>query len=125
MPTFTRGATSIYYEEHGTGFPILAFSPGGLPRTTIKIWSEPSAPINPITEWSKDYRVIVMDQRNTVDGQSHAPVSAKDNWDTYTSDHIALLDHLQHCLANHFDVEHSTFQLEAATHADHEPGAHG
>jgi cobalt-zinc-cadmium efflux system protein len=36
-----------------------------------------------------------------------------------------LLDHLQHCLANHFDVEHSTFQLEAATHADHEPGAHG
>jgi len=36
-----------------------------------------------------------------------------------------LLDHLQHCLANHFDVEHSTFQLEAASHADHEPGAHG
>jgi cobalt-zinc-cadmium efflux system protein len=36
-----------------------------------------------------------------------------------------LLDHLQHCLANHFDVEHSTFQLEAATHAEHEPGAHG
>jgi cobalt-zinc-cadmium efflux system protein len=36
-----------------------------------------------------------------------------------------VLDHLQHCLANHFDVEHSTFQLEAASHADHEPGAHG
>ena len=35
-----------------------------------------------------------------------------------------LLDHLQHCLANHFDVEHSTFQLEAAGHADHEPGTH-
>jgi cobalt-zinc-cadmium efflux system protein len=35
-----------------------------------------------------------------------------------------VLDHLQHCLANHFDVEHSTFQLEAATHADHEPGTH-
>jgi cobalt-zinc-cadmium efflux system protein len=35
-----------------------------------------------------------------------------------------LLDHLQHCLVNHFDVEHSTFQLEAATHADHEPGTH-
>jgi cobalt-zinc-cadmium efflux system protein len=35
-----------------------------------------------------------------------------------------LLDRLQHCLANHFDVEHSTFQLEAASHADHEPGAH-
>lgn len=35
-----------------------------------------------------------------------------------------VLDHLQHCLANHFDVEHSTFQLEAAGHADHEPGTH-
>jgi len=35
-----------------------------------------------------------------------------------------LLDHLQHCLANHFDVEHSTFQLEAAGHAAHEPGTH-
>lgn len=35
-----------------------------------------------------------------------------------------LLDRLQHCLAGCFDVEHSTFQLEAATHADHEPGTH-
>jgi cobalt-zinc-cadmium efflux system protein len=35
-----------------------------------------------------------------------------------------LLDQLQACLAGHFDVEHSTFQLEAAGHADHEPGAH-
>jgi cobalt-zinc-cadmium efflux system protein len=36
-----------------------------------------------------------------------------------------LLDRLQECLAQHFDVEHSTFQLEAATHAAHEPGTHG
>jgi cobalt-zinc-cadmium efflux system protein len=35
-----------------------------------------------------------------------------------------VLDHLQRCLADHFDVEHSTFQLEAATHGDHEPGTH-
>ena len=35
-----------------------------------------------------------------------------------------VIDHLQHCLANHFDVEHSTFQLEAVTHAAHEPGMH-
>jgi len=35
-----------------------------------------------------------------------------------------LLDQLQACLAGHFDVEHSTFQLEAAAHADHEPGTH-
>jgi cobalt-zinc-cadmium efflux system protein len=35
-----------------------------------------------------------------------------------------LLDQLQACLAGHFDVAHSTFQLEAAAHADHEPQAH-
>jgi cobalt-zinc-cadmium efflux system protein len=35
-----------------------------------------------------------------------------------------LLDQLQACLTGHFDVEHSTFQLEAAAHASHEPGTH-
>jgi len=35
-----------------------------------------------------------------------------------------LLDPLQACLAGRFDVEHSTFQLEAAAHASHEPGTH-
>jgi len=31
-----------------------------------------------------------------------------------------LLDELQSCVAGHFDVEHSTFQLEPAGHAAHE-----
>jgi len=35
-----------------------------------------------------------------------------------------VLDELQRCLAGHFDVEHSTFQLEPTGHADHEPGTH-
>ena len=35
-----------------------------------------------------------------------------------------VLDHLQECLTGHFDVEHSTFQLEAQTHRDHERTAH-
>jgi cobalt-zinc-cadmium efflux system protein len=35
-----------------------------------------------------------------------------------------LLDELQACLSGHFDVEHSTFQLEPAGHSDHEAGAH-
>lgn len=35
-----------------------------------------------------------------------------------------VLDGLQACLVGHFDVEHSTFQLEPAGHADHEQGAH-
>ncbi|MET7427299.1 cation diffusion facilitator family transporter [Dactylosporangium sp. NPDC005555] len=35
-----------------------------------------------------------------------------------------LLDALQSCLAGHFDVAHSTFQLEPAGHADHEHLTH-
>lgn len=35
-----------------------------------------------------------------------------------------LLDEIQGCLAGHFDVEHSTIQFEAASHAEHEPSRH-
>ncbi len=35
-----------------------------------------------------------------------------------------VLDALQACLRGHFDVEHSTFQLEPAGHAAHETGTH-
>jgi cobalt-zinc-cadmium efflux system protein len=36
----------------------------------------------------------------------------------------SMLDHMQGCLAGHFDVEHSTFQFEPASHLDHEHAAH-
>jgi cobalt-zinc-cadmium efflux system protein len=35
-----------------------------------------------------------------------------------------LLDELQQCLVGHFDVEHSTLQIEPSGHSDHEPGTH-
>jgi cobalt-zinc-cadmium efflux system protein len=35
-----------------------------------------------------------------------------------------LLDELQQCLVVHFDVEHSTLQIEPSGHSDHEPGTH-
>jgi cobalt-zinc-cadmium efflux system protein len=35
-----------------------------------------------------------------------------------------VLDRLQECLAGHFDVEHSTLQLEPASHAHHERPEH-
>ena len=94
MPTIKNGDATIYFEEHGKGFPILTFAPAGL-QSTIKVWSGSSAPINPVTEWSSQYRVIVMDQRNAAGGRSSAPISAKDGWPTYASDHIAVLDHLK------------------------------
>ncbi len=35
-----------------------------------------------------------------------------------------VLDHLQECLAGHFDVEHSTLQFESIRHIEHELGGH-
>jgi pimeloyl-ACP methyl ester carboxylesterase len=93
MPTIERHGATIYYEEHGKGFPLVAFAPAGV-KSTIAVWSGPSAPINPITEFSPSYRVIVMDQRNA-GGKSRAPITAKDGWHSFAADHIALLDHLK------------------------------
>lgn len=35
-----------------------------------------------------------------------------------------ILDELQACLGGHFDIEHSTFQMEPSSHLGHEPGSH-
>ena len=93
MPTFQNNGATIYYEDYGQGFPILTFAPAGL-LSTIEVWRGDTAPINPITEYAQDYRVIVMDQRNAPGGRSHAPITANDGWHSYTADHIAVLDHL-------------------------------
>ncbi|MBB6120667.1 cation diffusion facilitator family transporter [Nocardiopsis algeriensis] len=42
----------------------------------------------------------------------------------YLSDTGRMLDELHECLAGHFDVEHSTLQLEPPGHADHEGARH-
>jgi len=93
MPSFEHHGARIYYEEFGQGFPILTFAPAGL-QSTIAVWSQPMAPINPTVEFADTFRVIAMDQRNA-GGQSRAPITARDGWDSYTADHIALLDHLR------------------------------
>src|SRR5580693_1868374 len=93
MPSFDHHGAHIYYEEFGQGFPILTFAPAGL-ASVIDVWRQASAPINPTTEFAKDFRVIAMDQRNA-GGQSHAPIGAADGWDDYTADHVAVLDHLR------------------------------
>lgn len=90
MPTFTRDDITIYYEVHGTGFPILLFAPGGM-RSALSYWQ--SSPFNPIQVLAPHFQVIAMDQRNA--GQSTAPISGNDGWHSYTADHIALLDHLE------------------------------
>jgi pimeloyl-ACP methyl ester carboxylesterase len=92
MPTIQNGDATIYFEEFGQGFPILTFAPAGL-LSTIEVWGRPSAPVNPTTEFASDYRVIALDQRNAP-GQSRAPITAQDGWQSFASDHLAILDQL-------------------------------
>ena len=89
MAFFDSGDAHLYYEDHGSGFPVLLIAPGGM-RSAVDFW--PRMPWNPITQLSPQYRVIAMDQRNA--GQSTAPVRASDGWEVYTADQLALLDHL-------------------------------
>jgi pimeloyl-ACP methyl ester carboxylesterase len=89
MPLFERPGISLYYEEYGAGYPLLLFAPGGM-RSSIDFWHR--SPFDPTVELASDFRVIAMDQRNA--GRSRGPIAPTDGWDTYTSDHLALLDHL-------------------------------
>ena len=98
MPTFTRRSIEIYYEEYGSGYPILLFAPGGV-RSAISWWhpaadGTPRAWMDPTVALAKSYRVIAMDQRNAE--RSRAPIRATDGWKDYAQDHIALMDHLGH-----------------------------
>jgi len=90
MPTLRRGETTIEYEVHGAGFPLLLLAPGGM-RSATAIWGR--APYHPIKEFAGQYRVIAMDQRNA--GGSRAPISAADGWHSYAEDQLALLDELE------------------------------
>ena len=89
MAVMENGEVRIHYELMGEGFPVLTFAPGGL-RSTIEAWS--NAPWDVPGAVAADHQVILMDQRNA--GDSSAPVRAVDGWDSYTDDHLALLDHL-------------------------------
>ncbi len=89
MPIFEQNDIKLYYEEHGTGFPVLLIAPGGM-RSAASFWEQVTW--NAIEQLAPHYRVIAMDQRNA--GQSVAPIRATDSWHVYTEDQLALLDHL-------------------------------
>jgi pimeloyl-ACP methyl ester carboxylesterase len=98
MPTLNIRDGEIYYEVHGSGFPLMIFAPGGL-RSELAFWrhspSNPSAPavwMDPMAVLSSKFRVVAMDQRNA--GRSRTLIDPSDDWHIYAADHLALADHL-------------------------------
>ncbi len=89
MPFFVKGDVSIYYEVHGSGFPLLLLPPGGM-NAQITWWGR--AAFNPVEIFSREYMVIAMDERHA--GQSSGPLAIDDPWGMYASDQIGLLNHL-------------------------------
>jgi pimeloyl-ACP methyl ester carboxylesterase len=89
MPFLERGTTTIYYEEHGDGFPLLTIAPGGM-NSAVELWDR--AAINPLVHYGGEFRLIALDQRNA--GRSRGPLEFDDPWGAYADDQLAVLDHL-------------------------------
>jgi pimeloyl-ACP methyl ester carboxylesterase len=89
---YEKGPVRIYYEEAGSGFPLLLIAGGGLNSTIAGL--KRGDPFNPIDEFKGEYRTIASDLRNANTGQSSGPLEVDRPWDMYTDDHIGLMDHL-------------------------------
>ena len=87
---YERGPVRIYYEETGSGFPLLLIPGGGLNSTIAAL----ANPFNAIEEFKGEYRCIAGDLRNAPSGQSTGPVEVDRPWESYADDQLGLMDHL-------------------------------
>jgi pimeloyl-ACP methyl ester carboxylesterase len=93
MSFYERGPVRIHYQEFGSGFPLLLIPGGGLNSTIAGLAR--GGPFNAIEEFKGEYRCIVSDLRNANGGQSSGPLEIDRPWDSYTDDHLGLMDHLR------------------------------
>jgi pimeloyl-ACP methyl ester carboxylesterase len=89
---YEKGSVRIYYEEAGSGFPLMLLPGGGLNSTIAGLKS--GNPFPAIEEFKGDYRCITADLRNAPSGQSTGPVEVDRPWESYADDQLGLMDHL-------------------------------
>jgi len=87
---YQKGPVRIHYEEAGSGFPLMLIAGGGLNSTIAGL----SNPFEAIQEFKGEYRCIAADLRNANTGQSSGPLEIDRPWDSYTDDHLGVMDHL-------------------------------
>ena len=92
MGTFEKGAVRTHFEETGSGFPLLVIPGGGLNSTIAGLTK--NSPFNPMDEFKGEYHCIASDLRNANGGGSSGPLESERPWDSYTDDHLGLMDHL-------------------------------
>jgi pimeloyl-ACP methyl ester carboxylesterase len=93
MSTYERGPVRIRYTEAGAGTPLLIIPGGGLNSTINNLTT--TSPFDPVSAYKDEYRCIVADLRNATDGESVGPLEPERPWDSYTDDHLGLMDHLK------------------------------
>jgi len=91
MSFYEKGAVRIYFEEAGSGFPLLVIPGGGL-NSTIAGLEGSSSPFNPMEEFKGEYRCIASDLRNANGGQSTGPLEIDRPWDAYADDQLGVMD---------------------------------
>ena len=91
---YERGPVRIYFEEAGSGYPLLLLPGGGLNSRVAGIAGTGAFPNNAINEFKGEYRCITADLRNAPAGQSTGPVEVDRPWDAYADDQLGLMDHL-------------------------------
>jgi pimeloyl-ACP methyl ester carboxylesterase len=92
MPFYQKGNVRIYYEEAGSGFPLLVIPGGGLNSTVAGLMR--GDPFHVFNELKGEYRCIAADLRNANTGQSSGPLEIDRPWDSHTDDQVGLMDHL-------------------------------
>ena len=92
MPFYERDSTRIYYEEVGSGFPLLIIPGGGLNSTVAGL--RDSHPFDPMAAYQNEFRCIAADLRNANGGQSSGPLDIEGTWDAFSQDQLGLMDFL-------------------------------
>jgi pimeloyl-ACP methyl ester carboxylesterase len=92
MSFYTKGPVRIRYEEAGSGFPLLLIAGGGLNSTLAGL--KRGDPFHAIDEFKGEYRCVASDLRNATGGYSSGPLEVDRPWDSYTDDHLGVMDHL-------------------------------
>ena len=92
MPFYERGSVRIYYEDVGSGFPLLIIPGGGLNSSISSL--NTAVPFNPLERYRNDFRCIAADLRNAELGRSTGPLETDRPWDAYSDDQLGLMDHL-------------------------------
>ena len=88
---YEKGPVRIHYEVAGSGFPLLLIAGGGLNSTLAGL---ARGPFDAVGEFKGEFRCVSSDLRNANGGQSSGPLEVDRPWDSYTDDHLGLMDHL-------------------------------